>query len=1107
MSLNFTKRAELVPASAGSGKTYRIAHEYIYDVLRNRYDDNGNPYFDSTYYKRILAVTFTNKATEEMKSRILEEIHILASGKESAHLADLIKETSLDEATLRSRAKIVRSLILHDYSHFTILTNDTFFQRILRAFVRELGVDMNFSTELDTAPIFERSVNALLESATNDKELQQWLVDILKELLRERDIRIDSSKKDKNQPKPNWNIRTVLNSLKDELFKESNTDIISRIDKKSWDDIVSSFIEKENIEEREREIKELATRAIQLIEGDSYLTTNLISYPPKILKKVKDGVLENIPTRELSYCDKTPNEWFKSNKYKPEYLSTIGEIQSAYIKICDTFIYMRTLRNTQSILRSNYRLFALLTILQEKMRDVCREDNSMLLTETKHTISDFISESDTPFIYEKVGSYFEKFMIDEFQDTSTKEWSNFQPLLKNAMSQSSDRSVLIVGDVKQSIYRWRGGDWRILGQQVEADLPECSRKPLPYNWRSLKNIVAFNNMLYIPEQKEATSESTRPDANSVIARANADINRRLAQAYKEERIPKECYEELYDTLNNAYSDYHQISKKKQTNNGYVYIAALSNEAEADAKLLGKSQMPLYIERIKEVLEKGFLPRDITIIVRTNKEAIDIAEELLSFRCQFPDELQFEITTEEALKIASSPAVKLIIAIMRLAINRKDVSSLALYNQLHNNYRFNMELSEDDNHFLDTISVMSPEEAFENIAIRYAENLVGQSAYVMALHEHILQFSSGKVADISLFDTWWKEKCDTLSVKVERSDRTIQILTIHKAKGLENKVIIIPKCSWSLSPKPSTLKDSNIIWAKPTDNEHLSAIGLFPVPYNAQVEDSLFAEVFYREQIYSYVEGLNLLYVATTRAKEQLHIFIPKKEVKDLKNGYKSIYSLLLDVFSSKMQKAEDADYRYYEFGTFDSPEQDSAPQDKDAKVVNNIIIDKHHASPISVKLRSSVSRYFDDDSKLNPRSIGILLHRVFENANSREEIFTAMDKLVLDGVLNSKDVDALKEQIATTLDTTVAGQWFDGSWERLYRERNIIRPKDSTKRPDRVLTRGKEAVIIDYKFGRQKEEHLQKMEEYINDIRAMGFTSVKGYLWYVPMGKIVQIEK
>ena len=260
MSTTHTKRAEIVPASAGSGKTYRIAHEYVYDVLRDRLDDNGNPYFDRSFYKRILAVTFTNKATEEMKSRILEEIHLLASGKKSDHLKDLISETGLDEATLRSRAKIIRSLILHDYSHFTVLTNDTFFQRILRAFVRELGIDMNFTTELDTAPIFDRSVDALLESASEDEDLRMWLINLLDDVIQNKD-KIKSSSSSKT--KPNWNIRVALSSLKNELFKESNKDIISRIDKHKLQENVTAF--EADIKSKKKYIQSLGEEGAKLI--------------------------------------------------------------------------------------------------------------------------------------------------------------------------------------------------------------------------------------------------------------------------------------------------------------------------------------------------------------------------------------------------------------------------------------------------------------------------------------------------------------------------------------------------------------------------------------------------------------------------------------------------------------------------------------------------------------------------------------------------------------------------------------------------------------------------------------------------------------------------
>ncbi len=1054
-------RAVIVPASAGSGKTYRIAHEYIYDVLRNRYDEDGAPYFDRSFYKRILAVTFTNKATEEMKSRILKEIHLLASGEESGHLTDLMKETQLDEATLRKRAQIVRSLILHDYSHFTVLTNDTFFQRILRAFVRELGIDMNFSTELDTAPILTKSVDALIENITTNDELRKWLEELTAD-------RISDGER--------WDIRSAITSLTGELFKESTKDIIANSkDKESLKRSIHKF--SAVVKEKREELMAKGENALRTIESRGYSHDNFKLKFTKVFDKVADGTLDKISGATLRHLDDEPTDWFNKGKATPDLCAFATELQRLFVEIYNDFLALKTLENTQRILSRNYRGFALLRDLQKRVEDICRKENSMLLSETKHAIAGFISESEAPFIYEKVGNYFDKFMIDEFQDTSVKEWNNFLPLLRNAMSQSTDTSVLIVGDVKQSIYRWRGGDWRILGGEIEHDLSDSSRIPLKNNWRSLPNIVEFNNALF----------------TSVIERENAELNSRLDEADKNGRISAECKEELYNTLERAYVDHEQKSRRKHTNSGYISISAPVEGGE----LVGKNDMPLYIERIREVLERGFLPRDITILVRKNSEGMDIAEELLYYRDQLPQELWFEITTEEALSLATSPAVKLIIATMRLASNRNDTTSLVLYNHLHKNNRFGEQLSDEENSFLDSIRTMSPEEAFNHITIRYADDLEGQAAYVLALHEHITRFSANKVADLSLFDKWWREKGDTLSVRVERSDRAIEILTIHKAKGLENKVVIMPRCSWSLEPLDSSGYISNIVWSQAAPNEYLDDIGTFPVSFNRSVGESLFADGYFREKVYTCVDALNMLYVATTRAKEQLHLFLPSS-----KRG-NNISSLLLDIYGEKMQTNEEGTIRHYEIGTFDAPEVEK----KEESSSQTVVIKRYKASPVALRLRTSASRYFaDEEGALTPRSSGIRLHRAFEQASTRKDVFAALDEMAVNGELSNEEILSLKEQITHTLDSSIAGEWFDGSWDRLLCERTIILPDGKSKRPDRVMTRGKEAVVVDYKFGEENERYNKQIANYMHELLNMGYTSTKGYIWYVTAGKIVQID-
>ncbi len=1066
-----SKRAVIVPASAGSGKTYRIAHEYILDVLRDRDLGNDKTGFDKSYYKRILAVTFTNKATEEMKTRILTEIHLLASNQESGHLEKLIEETKLSEQTLRERARIVRSQILHDYSHFTVLTNDSFFQRILRAFMRELDLDMNFSTELDTAPILSKSIEALIEDVPNNSDLRNWLKAIVSE-------RLDNGAK--------CDIRNTIGSLSDELFKESTKDIILNIsDKQMLEASKKAFEEKVN--KAKDTVRTTAQQMLDLIAERGFKIENFKENAPKYLKAYAEGSMSELNKTLQKRLDTAPSDWVKVEKgVDMKALVALATELKGMLEVIDNTIRKSIDSiNTLNVINANFRSFALLNDLQAMVAKICQEENSMLLSETKHTLESFIANNnEVPFIYEKVGNYFDKFMIDEFQDTSLKEWRNFLPLLLNAISQSPEEntSVLIVGDVKQSIYRWRGGNWRILGKYVKKDLPECVSDPLAFNWRSLPKIVKFNKSLF----------------DRAIQYENKRLNDLIDKASQEGRIDEACQEELRDTLTRAYDNYSQQEKRKGGNEGYVAISAATEE---NKELLNRDGMPLYIERIREVLKKGFLPRDITIIVRKNSEATEIAEEMLHYRSSFPKELWFEITTEEALSLASSPAVKLIIAIMYLAINRTDITSRVLYNHLHNHDKFDAAFSDEEVKFLDMIRTMSPIEAFNQITIRYADDLKGQSAYVLALQENISRFSANRSADLDLFAKWWQEKGAKLSVRVERSERAIEILTIHKAKGLENKVIMIPLCSWLLVPLTHTGYIKNNIWARAKGDKNLENIGKLPVPFSQKgLYNSLFVEDYIREMVDECVDGMNMLYVATTRAKEQLHIFLPSAH--NILTYY-SVNHMLRAIFKEELNPKEGCDYLHYEEGTFEAPAIEKG--DKDS--VETKVLDDYKVSPLLVQLSTPTSRYFaDEQGRLSPRSVGIRLHHAFEQASTREDIFVALNEMVVNGELNGGEVEELKRQITNTLDTTIAREWFDGSWDRLYCERSIILKEGESKRPDRTMIRGREAVVVDYKFGKESNDHIKQVKVYLGALRNMGYNSVKGYVWYVPEGKIVDVE-
>lgn len=875
-------RARILNASAGSGKTYQLAYKYVRDVVEQ-----------PTLYRHILAVTFTNKATEEMRSRILSEIHTLASGGKSGYLASLCAELSLDERTVRTRAREARTRILHDYSRFTILTIDTFFQRILRAFIQELGLDLNYNVEIETASVLSKSADALVEQIRIDEELQRWLTAFVQE-------RIEDGKR--------WDVREGILALGNEIFKESNRETLSaERSKAELNRIVGKATGRAKA--GKKEFQELGVRAMNLMNTAGVTTADFTGKSRSFAGYFAAAAAGEIkaPTATVRKMSATTEGWCA--KDSPA-LPLVAELQPLLAELCAR--YDRSIRfwNTTDLLRENYRSFALLQDLYGKVRQMCSDENVMMLSETKNILSEFIRHNDAPFIYEKVGNRYDRFMIDEFQDTSTREWENFLPLLGNAMAQSEQTSVLIVGDIKQSIYRWRGGDWEILHRRAARELGEASTETihLKENFRSLPLVVEFNNRMI----------------GKVVESDNTALNQLLAQA-PPHALGGKAREELRDTLQEAYREHAQSARKKGLHPGYVNITHYAGE-------------PPLIERIKALVNKGFRPKDMMILVRSGTDGTKVASALLDFKRRNTDpRYRFDVMTQEALIVGTAPISSFVIACLKLAMNPADSLSRAIYNHFSAKPSFDAELTEEEVVFLKSLRLFPPEEAFERIVMRYdLQERREEIAYLQAVHEQIINFCAGRVADIPLFLKWWDEQGSGRSLSVEQGETTIEITTIHKAKGLEKKVVLIPYCNWTLNPKSSGLS-ANIVWAEGTDGE-LEEIGRFPVRYKTSMGESLFSADYYREMIYAHVDNINLLYVALTRAVESLHIFIPQKGAKGPNVGQLILQNIApedgtvrLDGLEGSCSRDEAAET--YEFGEFAGPEPDTHRKAKAAHVL------------------------------------------------------------------------------------------------------------------------------------------------------------------------------
>ena len=1032
-----TMRAKILSASAGSGKTYQLAYKYVYDTIRN-YEEK--PYL----YRAILAVTFTNKATEEMKSRILREIDTLASHPErSNYMPLLLQDPALNEALVVNRARAVRSKILHDYSHFTVLTIDKFFQRILRAFIKELGIDLNYNIEIETASLLAKSADALIDDISRDETLKRWITGFAEENMDENRM---------------WNIRGDILSLGKELFDESaKRAIMNAVPKDRLMEMLRAAGKR--LAAADAEMKSLAAQAVAQMDAAGVERGDVGKYVGFMIDYLRSTAAGVIAAPAKSVRNKAEQD--APLKGRDAVVEPVRGITARIVAIYDS---TSRLRETVSLMRKTYRSYALLGDIYAKIGEQCREQGVMLLSETKYILSRFIADNDAPFIYEKTGNSYERFMIDEFQDTSFMEWCNFLPLLRNAMSQSEDTSVLIVGDVKQSIYRWRGGDWRILQQEASRQLGEADTETcvLSDNYRSLPRVVEFNNMI----------------TERVVEADNTSLNAMLRTAAEEGRLSAAALKELTDTLQRAYAGHAQTPRRHGRNEGYVRVERFDGE-------------PPLVECIESIVSRGYSYGDIMILYRSNIDGARAARILLEYKRR---NNSFNIMTQDALVVGSASVSSFVIAVMRLSQRSDDaISRVEMNAYLGRDY--DAALTPHDVAVLSYISQLTPEAAFEKIVSEYGlDTRTEDTAYLQAVHEQVVSFCASKVADIQLFLKMWDERGANRALSAEQGENTIELTTIHKAKGLEKKVVIMPYCKWALDPASSSDQRVNIVWAEARDGE-MADVGRFPVKYASAMTASSFSDEYYREKVYSHVDAINMLYVGLTRAKEALYVFVPVSK-------RSNIGTLLWNV------AAEDPEADFVEYGTASGPEPDKGDNDG---AVRNVIVRGYPTSDVVLPLRLSAQRYFEDgddgDRVPTPRSVGILMHSALVDAASAEDAERAIERMRYSGLLGEEQAQELAEALRREFRRPKVAEWFSNEWDEVRNECDIISGAAvGTRRPDRVMIRGDRAVVVDYKFGSDRSgRHVRQVAEYMRLMAEMGYKRVEGYVWYISLGEIVDV--
>lgn len=1062
-------------ASAGSGKTHRLTAEYLRLLF-------SSPFA----YRHILAVTFTNKATDEMKSRIIAELANLAIGNKSDYLKSLSEEYSLNEDQVRTEARDILVRILHDYSAFSVSTIDKFFQQTMRAFTREIGLGGGYNVELDTDKVLGEAIDSMLYDLerSDNKLLLDWL------------IRFSEEKVENGET---WNIRNDIHALSKEIFKESY---------KAYSNQVQSNISDKNLM---TDYKEMLFAIIQTFENTSQQigekALNIMTrYGLKpddfkggsrspffsFLKWANRGMDE--PTNTFRTMANEISNWYTSKSGT----EIKGKIEDAYselnICVCDIINHYDNSRTYQTAYEINRYFFTLgiLGDVDKKIREYAAENNVMLISDTTELLNRIIEGNESPFIYEKVGLRVNNYMIDEFQDTSGMQWQNFLPLVRDSLG-SGNRNF-IVGDVKQSIYRWRNSDWKLLDEQLDKDFSNegINHETLDTNWRSAYNVVAFNNAVF------SIGASLLQDA----------YNKPLSDTDDSRLTP------FFSRITKAYNElYQQMPDKHKGNEGHVKVEFIDTDEHVWQEYV-LQQLP---KQIEELQDKGYSLKDIAILVRTKKEGADVANCLLEYKSHNTNtRYRYDIISDEALFVSNSKSIKLIIALLKYLHNPLDGSlkALAVYEYFKYSNQLNAEdalqkyfSAKDDlpeeivnmlNHIRELPLYEMTEEIFELFRNAMEDN---EQIYIQSFLDMVLDFTIRNSSDLDAFLKWWDETGANKTIFTPDGQDAIRIMTIHKSKGLGFNVVLLPFCNWEIDHKLTT-----ILWCRP-QMEPFNRLHLVPVKYSQKLKNTIFDYEYFDERLHAFIDNVNVLYVAFTRAKNELIAFVPKPKKEEVNNISSLLWACMQsspDILADKRTYLDLSLYLDDETNMFEIGTEYKAIKKEETSLVKEINIDGLPSLAYDERVRLLLKNkyYFTNSGK---RDYGTLMHEIVGKIQTIDDIENAVEEYHISGDITTEQKIEVTNLLHTYLSAPLVASWYSGDY-RVFNEVSILQPKGVFTRPDRVMIKDNKVIVIDYKFGEKEDKrYIRQVKYYADQIRKMGYADVKGYICYITLSKVIEV--
>ncbi|GMO32631.1 MAG: UvrD-helicase domain-containing protein [Candidatus Azobacteroides pseudotrichonymphae] len=1034
-------KIKIYRASAGSGKTYTLVLEYIKCLLISDFSD---------YFQYILAVSFTKDATNEIKERILSELYGLAlntndSKRFRSSLQILWEEEGLhwDEKLINMRAKTAFQTIIHNYSRLNITTIDSFFQCIIRSLVRELGYSNHFSLETNTQRVIRESIHNVIEKSSHDNKLIKWLTIYVEHLINEG---------------KNWRIEKSMEIFGECIYNEffqtkkkylpNTTLFFSRLIK-SQDQIQKDC--QTFFKNTVQEIKILLSKH-QLNENDFIRKGNPIIF----FQKLADGDYPE-ESKTIEKCCTDKDAWTTKNHKKKEDIAKLAEYKLIPTLNC-ILEALRKTRTAQMIKDNLYQLGLIGKVIKE-IEEQNHEQNRFMLSDTNIFLHQMIDDTDAPFIYEKIGVQIKHVMIDEFQDTSQLQWENFRVLLNEILAQNT--FSLIVGDEKQSIYRWRNGDWKIFKRAVKELGTE--EKPLLYNWRSEKHIIDFNNSFF-------------PLAANMLKNAVFSI-------YEVEKVK-------------------QKTKKSSEKEGHIFIQFIKDNKE-DVQYVDQMMKEAVLEQLKKLYNNGIPAKDICLLVRKKKTINILAAFFLEKRNNYPkmaEKHYLTIVSNEAFSLKSSLAVRIIIASLRI-ISRQD-NEIYYKNQLI--YLLKIGGLDVQDLIIDSLLSMPLFELIGYICKQFElEQLPGQAAYLFVFYDYLSQYLKESPATIHHFLEHWEKEGQDKTVPTGMGVEGIKAMTIHKSKGLQFHTVIIPYCDWKFSPEKNPF-----LWCKSPKN--IKDLPFFPITYKKEMKYTDFATEYEEETIRSYVDNLNLLYVAFTRAECNLIILTRyKKKIKEIKR-----VSDLLQLSVKKLNGNWDEENCHFRMGEiFLLKEEKKVATDNPLKKIPSMKEIKF--SPVNFQqekitfkqsnqfqqLMTGKDMYFTYDN---------IIHYFLIQINYLEDIEKKVNDGIIQSLIQPNEGRIYIEKIRRSIQLSGVEDWFNSRY-KVYRKYSIIAEENGiviNKRPDRFLIAGNKTIIIDYKFETPHSSHEKQLRQYANLLvtRKTSHFNMEMYLWYVEMNQVKKIQ-